>query len=396
MTDPELYANPHPAGTADAHEWAQIAAAPHWHARNDARRRTTLAQLAGQRTPPRVELEQLEQHTEQLRALSAAGVIFGPDVSQFQGRPVWGAVRTSGCQFGIYKVSEGRTFKDASCDSNKTAIEAAGLVAGGYHYLYFSAEYADNPKLWGAQVEWFAKNVGAGHGHIVDVEDAATVGAHLGVKEWVAEYRRLFPDHPLGGYFNRSLWRNRSRIPYDPADLFDYIWHAGIGDGYYTGAKGTIDAEWAAVPKLTNSVATLGYPVVELWQITDHATVPGVAGGVDGNAYLGSAAELTALFTGAKVDVPDVPPVSVYPVFPLPLPRRHEAWYGPGGITSGGGLTTWQRRMRQRGWPIVVDGVYGPQTAHVTRAFQGEKHLLVDALIGARTWDAAWTTKVTD
>jgi peptidoglycan hydrolase-like protein with peptidoglycan-binding domain len=126
-----------------------------------------------------------------------------------------------------------------------------------------------------------------------------------------------------------------------------------------------------------------------------------VAGTCDGNAYLGSAAELASLFTGAKIDPPVNPPVNppkpptTFPAFPLPLPHRREAWFGPGGITSGAGFSTWQRRMRSRGWPIVVDGQYGPQSAHVARAFQIEKHLPVDALIGKRTWDAAWTAKVT-
>jgi GH25 family lysozyme M1 (1,4-beta-N-acetylmuramidase) len=401
VTDPEFYANPQTTGTAEHAEWATIAAAPHWHGRGVPKRKGTLAQLAEQREQPAVDDGELGQHAQQLEQLAAAGVVFGPDVSQYQGRPDWAAVKASGHKFALYKVSEGRTFADPSCAYNRAAIPAAGLAAGGYHYLYFSAEYADKPALWGAQADWFARNVGPGHGHVVDVEDAATAGAHLGVKEWVSEYRKLFPDHPLIGYLNKSLWRNRSRIPYDPADLFDAVWHAGVGDGFYTGAKGTIAQEWAATPKLTNSVASIGYPVVELWQITDHAVVPGVTGTCDGNAYLGSAAELASLFTGVKIDPPVNPPVdppkppTVFPAFPLPLPHRREAWFGPGGVTSGGGFSTWQRRMRSRGWPIVVDGQYGPQSAHVARAFQTEKHLPVDALIGKRTWDAAWTSKVT-
>jgi peptidoglycan hydrolase-like protein with peptidoglycan-binding domain len=381
--------NPYRPGTPEREEWAAIAAMPSWHGRSIPERQT---QLAASRNPARdLPAVQTLQREQELLTLANQGVIFGPDVSQFQGRPVWYSVRTTGHQFAIYKVSEGRTFKDPSCDYNKAAIPAAGLVAGGYHYLYFSAEYANKPSLWGAQADWFARNVHPQHGHVVDVEDAATAGHHLGVKEWVAEYRKLFPSHPLIGYLNRSLWRNRSRIPYDPADLFDAVWHAGIGDGYYTGSKGSIPAEWAAVKGLQNSVASVGYPVVELWQITDHATVPGVSGGCDGNAYLGSAAELGALFTGKQVHPPQPPDTNTHPVFPLAA----GSWFGTGGVIASGKLKPWQARMKARGWGLVVDGVYGPQTQRAARAFQTEKRLQVDGLIGRQTWDAAWTAKVT-
>lgn len=58
-------------------------------------------------------------------------------------------------------------------------------------------------------------------------------------------------------------------------------------------------------------------------------------------------------------------------------------------------LRTWQRRMRERGWAITPDGLYGDETAGVARRFQTEKGLGVDSLIGAQTWAAAWTAPVT-
>lgn len=58
-------------------------------------------------------------------------------------------------------------------------------------------------------------------------------------------------------------------------------------------------------------------------------------------------------------------------------------------------LLLWQARMRQRGWDIRPDGRYGPQTAAVVRAFQDEKGLRVDGLIGPATWRAAWEAQVT-
>lgn len=88
------------------------------------------------------------------------------------------------------------------------------------------------------------------------------------------------------------------------------------------------------------------------------------------------------------------------PAFPLP-----SGWYfgprsGPDYSVSGyysyrSDLRRWQQRMRDRGWNISADGLYGPQTKNVATAFQREKGLLVDGLIGAETWRAAWESPIT-
>lgn len=90
------------------------------------------------------------------------------------------------------------------------------------------------------------------------------------------------------------------------------------------------------------------------------------------------------------------------PAFPLPA----GSYFGPRNPTSnkrsvsgyfgrGGDLQRWQQQMRSRGWQIAADGRYGDQTRNVARAFQAEKGLLVDGLIGPATWSAAWTAPVT-
>lgn len=69
-----------------------------------------------------------------------------------------------------------------------------------------------------------------------------------------------------------------------------------------------------------------------------------------------------------------------------PLPRSHR---------NRDGLATWQGRMAERGWSITVDGLWGDQTEGVARAFQTEKRLDVDGLVGPQTWRAAWSAPVT-
>lgn len=99
-----------------------------------------------------------------------------------------------------------------------------------------------------------------------------------------------------------------------------------------------------------------------------------------------------------------------------PFPLAPGRWYGPeaGGDNSisgwhhpsgsgDPGLRQWQARMAERGWTIAADGYYGPmgateptgETAGVAKAFQAEKGLVVDGLIGPATWEAAWKAPVT-
>jgi peptidoglycan hydrolase-like protein with peptidoglycan-binding domain len=100
-------------------------------------------------------------------------------------------------------------------------------------------------------------------------------------------------------------------------------------------------------------------------------------------------------------------PASGTPAFPLAAGQ----YFGPeaGGVNSISGwhshnadLKVWQQRMKDRGWTITVDGLYGPkgattptgETATVALAFQREKGLTPDALIGPATWKAAWEAPV--
>ncbi|MEV4378979.1 peptidoglycan-binding protein [Streptosporangium sp. NPDC049644] len=63
-------------------------------------------------------------------------------------------------------------------------------------------------------------------------------------------------------------------------------------------------------------------------------------------------------------------------------------------IMKGEDVRTWQRRMRDRGWNIDVDGLYGPASSDVCAKFQKEKGLPVTGAVDRATWDAAWQEPV--
>ena len=88
------------------------------------------------------------------------------------------------------------------------------------------------------------------------------------------------------------------------------------------------------------------------------------------------------------------------PAFPLKKGYYFGPKSGPNRSVSGyyhsrEHLRRWQKQMKKRGWRIDTDGLYGTQTQRVARAFQKEKGLSRDGLIGASTWAAAWESPVT-
>lgn len=120
-------------------------------------------------------------------------------------------------------------------------------------------------------------------------------------------------------------------------------------------------------------------------------------------------------FPAPATPQPDVPApapkpaTTEAPAFPLAAgchSHGRDAYFGPryplknarsvsGYYTHREDLRAWQQRMADRKWRITPDGYYGDETERVVRAFQREKGLSVDGVIGAATWAAAWTSPVT-
>ncbi|GAA3473877.1 C40 family peptidase [Nonomuraea roseola] len=65
----------------------------------------------------------------------------------------------------------------------------------------------------------------------------------------------------------------------------------------------------------------------------------------------------------------------------------------PGSV--GSAVRVLQKRLRDRGWRIEVDGIYGDDTERVVEMFQREKGLDRDGVVDRDTWRAAWLREVT-
>jgi peptidoglycan hydrolase-like protein with peptidoglycan-binding domain len=51
-------------------------------------------------------------------------------------------------------------------------------------------------------------------------------------------------------------------------------------------------------------------------------------------------------------------------------------------------VQTLQYLLRARGYPVAVDGIFGPNTDSAVRAFQQQNNLSVDGIVGPNTWSA--------
>jgi len=74
----------------------------------------------------------------------------------------------------------------------------------------------------------------------------------------------------------------------------------------------------------------------------------------------------------------------------LPYPGRLLSYVPGAPLRFDPAVRQWQERMRERGWSIAVDGLYGPSSARICRQFQQEKGLAVDGIVGPDTWAATF------
>lgn len=63
--------------------------------------------------------------------------------------------------------------------------------------------------------------------------------------------------------------------------------------------------------------------------------------------------------------------------------------------SHGDSVKSVQSVLKNRGWNIVVDGIFGKDTDRIVRQYQTEKGLTVDGIVGPQTWVSMCTDPVT-
>lgn len=133
---------------------------------------------------------------------------------------------------------------------------------------------------------------------------------------------------------------------------------------------------------------------VEAYQRSRNLTVDGLAGKDTIGALQGSKAPAKP-----KPSTPKHNPKA--PAFPFPKghwmgvpdsnPKNHSGYYSK----DRPGIKLWQARMKKRGWSIGVDGYFGKQSQKVAKQFQKQVKVTQDGLVGAVTFEKAWSAPVT-
>lgn len=303
----------------------------------------------------------------------------------------WNSVRAAGIDLAVAKASEGDPSYYHYLDPYFTRSVASGRLngvrMGGYHCLaHGSAASIErqvdlfltlinnnggvNPGYWMIDVEPFPELKNRGMAPLLDdvlrFEDL-----------WLSKTNGV----PLLHYIPKWYWEEwgspslssihgplvASNYPVSASQAYTSLYARDGGDS---------GPGWQPYGGKTPS----------LWQFASSASIPGIAGNADCNAFKGTVSDFVKL-TSRRTATP-------------PPPARFPSWPGrvlinTSPVMHGSDVSTWQRQMQDRGWSITVDGYYQSQSETVCRRFQTEKGLIVDGKVGRITWDAAWTSPIT-
>jgi peptidoglycan hydrolase-like protein with peptidoglycan-binding domain len=297
------------------------------------------------------------------------------DGSGYQPNADFAAIKKQAFGGFIAKSTQGATGRDSAFRHNYGAAKANGVRFAAYHFLTEKPAAAQAANCAGMIND---KSIPV----FIDLE--RTTGVHPTLKmaiDFAREMDKLDYNVPVI-YFPQFYWKELGS-PTFPAGFL--LWQAR----YPNSRAGYASSVY--VNHVPNSYwASQGGEVPTLLQFSDLIKVDGYNLNTwDCSAFKGTIGDLDELNIFKNWTVKPKPPT--IPPFPLAL----DHWFGAGGVMSGHNLDDWQRRMDRRGWDIAVDGIYGPKTRSVVIAFQHEKHLVVDGLIGLNTWNAAWKAPIT-
>ncbi len=193
--------------------------------------------------------------------------IWGVDVSHHQGRVRWGRVARSGAHFAYIKASEGRDVVDPRFERNWDAAGRAGLARGAYHFFTFCTSGRE-------QARHFLATFGDRTAELpfaIDVEFHGNCPAPPGDEQIRAQLSAFLAELEEQSVARPVLYATRQSYRRIVEGGFEM--HALWVRDVFGSPGGEYRDRWL------------------LWQHSDRARVPGVAGMVDRNVFRGSPKE---------------------------------------------------------------------------------------------------------
>ena len=204
-------------------------------------------------------------------------VVKGIDVSVFQGNIDWAAVKGSGIEFAVARVSDG-TFKDTKFDQNWPAMKAAGLIRGAYQFF----EPGGDPNV---QADLMIQTVGVlGAGDLPCVLDMEVTGGQsagtivANIHTWFDKIKAGTGKTPFI-YTGKYFWQDNVASSADFADI--PLWLAA-----YVSPCPNTPPPWTTWA---------------IWQYSSTGSIPGISGNVDEDEFNGTLQDLKA-FAGLDPD----------------------------------------------------------------------------------------------
>lgn len=209
-----------------------------------------------------------------LSSCAGGQTLRGVDVSDYQGSIDWSAAKADGITFAFAKATEGETLVDSEFHANWSAMKAAGVVRGAYHFFHPNESAT-------AQANFVLSTVGtleAGDLPIVlDFEVLDGVSESTAVADAVTFLQTV--TNATGKkaiLYMSSEFLSGSYSALDPYTL----WVANYG---------------VSCPGLPS-----GWSSWAFWQNSDSGSVSGISGGTDTDVFDGSLSALTALAGGSS------------------------------------------------------------------------------------------------
>ena len=256
------------------------------------------------------------------------------------------------CDFVIIKATQGTRFVDPCFHKFSTQAKAAGKKLGVYHY-YGSGEPEE-------QAEHFLKTV------------RACIGEAILVLDWESDQNPSFRKGPaLPKRFLDYIYEKtgvRPLIYMSKSVCREYNWTEVVNGNYglwmaqYANKKptGYQDKPW------TDNKGLGAFKSYAIHQYTSNGCLDGYNSGLDLDvAYM--TPEAWDKYAKAKIA-----PVQ-------PILRKG---------CRGESVKELQERLNYLGYSCgVVDGIFGDDTKDAVKAFQAERGLAVDGVVGPKTWD---------
>lgn len=199
--------------------------------------------------------------------------IHGIDVSRWQDRIDWSAVRRAGTRFAFIKATEGVDHIDPNFRENWRNAGTAGVPRSAYHFMYWCSSARE-------QAAWYIRNVPREANALPPVIDAEWVPTSKTCRRRVPRAEALEMVRTV----SKILERHYGKVPIIYTDI---NFHRDVLAG-----EPFDNAFWL------RSTAAEPHERFEnrawaVWQWTQTGTVPGIRGEVDRNAFYGTDSEWT-------------------------------------------------------------------------------------------------------